>query len=265
MPADLAGEIAAVPGWYHTFEFPDGTVTRGFYDHRRAVPKLPFPASLAGKRCLDLASADGLFAFEMARRGGEVVSLDLDDKTEEDWQGSGGEDAPTVDGTRRNFELARRALGLDVERVNLNLYDASPERLGGQFDFVFMGNILLHLSDPGRALAAARSVTAGQFLSFEVVSLPLTLMRPRSAAARLCEVDDARWWTPNVAGHRRLLRAAGFEIVDKGFPVFQRFGELGRTGKMKAPWRAQESLGEQLGYWGFNRPIGVPSAYALCE
>jgi hypothetical protein len=61
------------------------------------------------------------------------------------------------------------------------------------------------------------------------------------------------------------VSAAGFEVVDTGFPLFQRFGELGRTGRLKAPWRTPESLGEQLGYWAFNRPIGVPSAYALCE
>jgi tRNA (mo5U34)-methyltransferase len=260
---ELREELESVPGWYHTLELPGDFVTRGFYDHRKVLPKLPIPNSLEGKRCLDLASADGLFAFEMARRGGDVVSVDLDDKTQEDWQGTGGKDAPTMDGTRRNFELARRALGLEVERVNLNLYDVSPEELG-TFDFVFMGNILLHLSDPGRALSAARSVTTGQFLSFEVVSLPLTLLRPRTAVGQLCQVDDARWWTPNLAGHRRLLQAAGFEIEDTGFPLFQRFGALVEGLRFKAPWKVDEPLGQHLGYWLFNRPIGVPSAYALC-
>src|SRR3954453_16980066 len=128
--ADLRAKVEGNPGgWNHTFEFPGGVVTEGFYDHRRILHKLPFPESLAGKRCLDLASSDGLFAFEMARRGGEVVSVDLEDTTQQDWQvGTDGRDRTLGTGrARQAFEIARSALGLDVERVNMNLYDVSPE------------------------------------------------------------------------------------------------------------------------------------------
>ena len=72
--------------WYHTFDLPDGTATRGMFDHRRVAPKLPIPASLEGKRCLDVAAADGFWSFELAKRGAkEVVSLDLPDTTRQDY------------------------------------------------------------------------------------------------------------------------------------------------------------------------------------
>src|SRR4051812_50002084 len=55
--------------WYHTIELAPGVVTPGWFDTRSVVQQLPFPASLAGKRCLDVATFDGFWAFEMERRG----------------------------------------------------------------------------------------------------------------------------------------------------------------------------------------------------
>jgi 2-polyprenyl-3-methyl-5-hydroxy-6-metoxy-1,4-benzoquinol methylase len=268
--AELRAKVEGNPGgWYHTFELPGGVVTEGFFDHRPILDKLPFPTSLAGKRCLDLASSDGLFAFEMARRGGEVWSVDLDDTTQQDWQADrGGIDRTRGQGrARRAFEIARSALGLHVERVNMNIYDVSPEELG-QFDFVFMGNILLHLSDPGRALKAARSVTAGSFLSFETISLTLSLLQPFTPAAQLAAEDGAQqWWTANLAGHKRLLAGAGFEVVDSHFPLFQRFGPHLQDQPFRPvlPWRTPQPYGQHLAFWLFWRPFGVPTAWALCR
>jgi SAM-dependent methyltransferase len=266
--ADLKAAVEGNPGgWYHTFELPGGVVTEGFYDHRGLLHDFPFPESLAGKRCLDLASSDGLFAFEMARRGGEVVSVDLDDTTQQDWQADGdGIDRSLGTGrARRSFDIARSALGLNVDRVNMNIYDVGPADLG-QFDFVFMGNILLHLSDPGRALRAARSVTAGSFLSFEIVSLTLSLLKPRTPCAELA-AKPQQWWTANLAAHKRLLVGAGFEVVDSRFPLFQRFGPhlQDRPFRPGPPWRWPRPYGQHLAFWLFWRPFGVPSTWALCR
>ena len=87
--ADLPAEMAQID-WYHTIELPGGAFTPGFYDHRPLVPRLPIPASLEGKRCLDIAGSDGFFAFEMWRRGAaEVISIDLEDPARQEWQGLG--------------------------------------------------------------------------------------------------------------------------------------------------------------------------------
>jgi len=263
--AEVRERVQSVDYWYHTFEFPDGTVTEGIFDHRRVLPKLPIPASLHGKRCLDLASADGLFAFEMARRGGDVVSVDLEDATSQDYQGTAGPppDQRTT-GARERFEIVKWATGLDVERVDMNLYDVSSERVG-TFDFVFMGNILLHLGDPGRVLRNVRNVTTGQFLSFETVSLPLTLLRPRSPCASLGIFDEPRWWTVNTAGHRRLMAASGLDITHSHFPLIQPFG----TGfKKRAPGLRRvppTPWGMHLALQAFNKPVGVACQWLLCR
>ena len=56
--AALARELAALT-WYHTIDLGGGLVTPGEYDTRAAVAQIPFPASLAGRRCLDVGTHDG--------------------------------------------------------------------------------------------------------------------------------------------------------------------------------------------------------------
>jgi tRNA (mo5U34)-methyltransferase len=249
--------------WYHTFELPDGTVTPGLFDHRRLVSKLPMPASLEGRRCLDLASSDGFFAFEMARRGGDVTSVDLDDPAGRDWQ----EEAPEGGGTsgaKAKFERVREATGLDVRRLDLNLYDVSPDTVGEPYDFVFMGNVLLHVSDPARVLRNVRSVTGGQFLCFETISLTLTLARPGFPAAALGTRHESRWWTPNLAAHKRILNACGFEIAQTTFPLFQPFGAGTPSRPAKPIHKAPNPIDYAI-FWGAVRWLGVPSAATLCR
>lgn len=110
-----------------------------------------------------------------------------------------------------------------VERIDLSAYELTPERVGS-FDFAFMGALGLHLRDPVRAHTAVGSVTRGAFLSVESISLGLTLTRPGVPAADLAARGVPRWWTPNLAGHRRMLEAAGFEVEASGGPFFVPFG-----------------------------------------
>jgi hypothetical protein len=63
--------------WYHTLELPYGIVTPGFYDHRPLVPHYGLPDDLAGQRALDVATADGFWAFELERRGADVVAAEI--------------------------------------------------------------------------------------------------------------------------------------------------------------------------------------------
>jgi tRNA (mo5U34)-methyltransferase len=50
-------------------ELAPGVLTPGWLDHRGAVARVPFPDSLEGKRCLDVGTFNGFWAFEMERRG----------------------------------------------------------------------------------------------------------------------------------------------------------------------------------------------------
>ncbi|MGH9029500.1 MAG: class I SAM-dependent methyltransferase [Acidimicrobiales bacterium] len=253
-------------GWFHSIELPGGVVTPGLFDQRSVVGKLPLPESFVGQRCIDVAASDGFWSFEMARRGAdEVVSTDLDDVRKQDVQGVSTDEVPGVDGPGRAssaFYLAHDALGLpNVKRVDVSVYDLDPD-VHGLFDYAFMGNILLHLSDPARAVAALKRVLRpdAHLMSLEAISLPLTLLSTKRPLAQLFELDGPRWWTPNRAAYRRFVEAGGFEVLRSGGPVFQRLGSW----RPRIPRRVPRSRAD-LHYWTFVRQFGLPSAWVLAR
>src|SRR6185295_4249322 len=108
------------------------------------------------------------WAFEFERRGArEVVAMDLPARGEVDLTAPvrrrlietlGADEAAAPTG--RGFEIARKRLGSRVSRHALNVYELSPKTFG-TFDVVHVGDLLLHLKYPLRALENVFSVTTG--------------------------------------------------------------------------------------------------------
>lgn len=214
--ADLAAAVAERQ-WYHTLELAPGVVTPGWFDTRPVAARLPIPASLAGRRCLDVGTFDGFWAFELERRGAaEVVALDVPDPRDWDWPvGSPEEAVRTISDRHRGgegFALAHRALGSRVRRVQRSVYELDPEEVG-RFDFAYLGSLLLHLRDPVGALERLRSVCSGTVLVVDVFDPVLTRLHPRRPLATLDGRDRPWWWQANLAGLVRMVEAAGFELV----------------------------------------------------
>jgi tRNA (mo5U34)-methyltransferase len=203
--------VDAHPHWYHTMEVAPGVVTPGWFDLRPTLDAMPWP-DVAGKRCLDVGTYDGQLAFELERRGAsEVIATDVAGHEDWDWpvrirdRGIAALQAGPPKG--RGFEIARDLLGSSARREPISIYELSPERLG-EFDVVVCGSLLLHLREPLRALMAIRSVCRGKFLSAETI-----IPGEGEPAAKLDGLSDlCQWWTPNRAGHRRMVESAGFEI-----------------------------------------------------
>ena len=210
--ADLRAEIEAHQ-WYHTFELAPGVQTPGWFDLRDTATRIPFPASLEGKRCLDVGTFDGFWAFEMERRGGTVVAIDVIDPLQWDWPA--GSEAATMDAIDqrkrggRGFELVAAARDSRVERRELSVYDLDPEEIG-TFDLVYLGSLLLHLRDPVLALGRMRSVCAGTAIICDAVDSVKSALFRREAVASLDARGRPWWWRPNVAGLERMVDAAGF-------------------------------------------------------
>jgi tRNA (mo5U34)-methyltransferase len=205
--------------WYHTIDLGSGRATKGAVDLRPMADTL-LPKDLSGKRVLDVGTYDGFYAFEMERRGAvEVVAVDLDDHEESDWPPLNRErlaqqarDEGAVPGER--FRLAHAALGSQVERIPSSIYALEPDLLGGAFDHVVIGDLLLHLRDPVLGLERVRSVLkpSGTLISVEPIVMSLTLIAPRRPVFSLrAGHTDFDWWVPNLRGHDDLLRLAGFE------------------------------------------------------
>lgn len=224
--------VASNHDWYHTIELAPGVVTPGIVDVRPIVPRVPIPQDLTGRRCLDIGTWDGFWAFEMERRGGEVHAVDVPNPFSWDWPArarilqsydGGLENLETIKRNGNGFPIVREALGSSVERHEMTVYEISAEALG-TFDFVYVGSILLHLRDPVGALERIREVAKGEVVINDCIEYVLTKLRPRTASARLDTDDRVWWWQPNLAALHSMIEQAGFQILDRGDPYFVPFG-----------------------------------------
>ncbi len=159
---EMERQVAALE-WYHTIDLGNGIVTPGHYDHRPYLQYYGLPDDLTGKTALDIGTASGFFALEMERRGAVVIATDLPEWMSHDFGPVYQPDKTPEEGRlylHEPFALARSVLGSKVEKRELNIYDLSPKTIG-TFDLVFCGSLLLHLTDPVRALWRIRGVTRG--------------------------------------------------------------------------------------------------------
>ena len=204
----------AEQAWYHTLELP-GQTTEGLFDLRRYVARYGLPESLAGRRALEVGTWDGFWAFELERRGAEVVAIDLDDERELDWPPRRRQPKPEA---RRGagFALARELLGSQVERVTCSIYDARPEDLG-TFDLVFCGSVLLHLRDQLLALERIAALTrpGGTFVSAEEYDRLADVLPLPVARFRANRDDGVVFWLPSRRTWRQMLWYAGFDRVEE--------------------------------------------------
>jgi len=227
-------EIARYP-WYHTLDLGDGVVTRGMFDHRGFEERCGLPADLTGRRCLDIGTMDGFWAFTMERRGAaEVVAVDLEDPELLDWPTSlRHKIVKTIDETKgERFALARERLGSAVDRILCSVYELSPERIG-EFDFVFCGDMLVHLKDPASAVERIHGVCRGAALIVNPVKEQFPYRhRP---LAQFDGVDEFEWWLPNRSAFERLVRAAGFSRIQVG-PEFDLPASAGGKWKGRRRW-----------------------------
>ena len=212
--------------WWHAIELPDGTITPGGWDLRPTAGELPWP-DVAGKRCLDVGTADGFWAFELERRGAaEVVAIDLPSAFQAK--------------ARARFELAAELLGSRVTYEERSVYDVQ-----GSFDVVVMGFMLQMVADPLGALAAVRSVCREHLVLLDTVSLPLSLLR--SPLARLDARRNAfEYFVFNRRGLAKAVELAGWTVEaqtgilrDHAGPSAgptwgHRFGILGRSCAIRA-------------------------------
>ena len=200
--------------WYHTLELAPGHVTEGMFDLRKQVHHYGLPDRLDGKRALDVGTWDGYWAFEMERRGAEVVALDLDDERHLDYPPRRRPDTFPEEKRGEGFWMAKELLDSKVERVNLSIYDATPEELG-TFDLVFCGSVLIHLRDQLLALERIAGLCTGTFISAEEYD-PFVSLLPVPASRYLADRDKAVvFWLPGIRTWRRMLWTAGFDRVEQ--------------------------------------------------
>lgn len=195
----LRREVDAVE-WFHRIDLGHGVVTSGPDDSPAKLATLDLPERLDGWSVADIGALDGFFSFEAERRGAErVVAFDS-----YMWQVRG----------RTSFDLARRVLASDVEPVEVEVLDLSPEH--GSFDLTLFLGVLYHMRHPLLALERVASITQNMLVLESHVDL-LGTRRPAGVFYPGTELmdDPTNWWGLNPPAIEAMLREVGFSRVQR--------------------------------------------------
>jgi tRNA (mo5U34)-methyltransferase len=212
---ELRQAVAAL-AWYHTIDLGRGIVTPGTFDLRPVVDRFGIPDRLDGTTVLDVGPGNGYFSFLFEERGAEVATVELPS-----WN---AHDASPVleafylseEGAAGQLDIhdalgvAARAKGSRVRRQFVNVYDLDPAT-HGTYDIVFCSSVLLHLTDPLRALYRIFSATKGMAL----ISTPID-DEPSGEPRALFKgtATGHTFWLPNRTCLMQMARAAGFPEVE---------------------------------------------------
>lgn len=199
MRFNQAAKLAKSNGWWHSFDFPGGERVegvRGTEELQAHLARFPLPASLAGKRVLDIGAWDGWFSFEMERRGADVTAVDC-------W------DNP-------RFRHAHGRFGSRVRYLLRDVYDLTPREIG-HFDIVLFFGVLYHLKHPLLALEKVCAVARDMVL-VESHVLDAGMRQVRAAKQALMEFYETdelagqtdNWTAPNARCLLAMCRTAGF-------------------------------------------------------
>jgi tRNA (mo5U34)-methyltransferase len=218
----LSREIRALGPWFQNLHLPDGTQT--CRDHRlgdfptfkwkQIAPQIP--EDLHGWTCLDIGCNAGFYSFELARRGAEVLGIDIDEQY------------------LRQARWARKHLGLEdrVRFEQMQVYDLS--RRAARFDLVLFMGVFYHLRYPTLALdivsQRVKRLMVFQTLTmlgeevfedthgkgFDDRALLLEPGWPKMAfLEHHFENDPTNWWAANHAAVLAILRSSGMRVVGR--------------------------------------------------
>jgi tRNA (mo5U34)-methyltransferase len=217
---DGSGAAPELAPWFHNLHLPGGRRTAP--DHplgdfpafkwREIAPHLP--DDLSGARALDIGCNAGFYTFELARRGADVLAVDVDEHYLRQARWAAAE-----------LELSER-----VEFRRTGVYEL--ESLGESgFDVVLFLGVLYHLRHPLLALDIV-SELVGDVLVVQTLTMPgderadppadlpigerERMLEPGWPAMAFVEHelagDPTNWWAPNATCVEAMLRSCGLDV-----------------------------------------------------
>jgi len=219
-------EIDSLGPWFHNLHLPDGRQTCP--DHflgdfpafkwRQLAPHLP--ENLQGWSALDIGCNAGFYSFELARRGAQVLGIDLDERY------------------LRQARWAASQFGVQdrVRFEQLQVYDLASRR--EKFDLVLFMGVLYHLRYPmlGLDIVCQR---VNRLMVFQTLTMPGSevfeetwgrtfspddhdrklMLEPGWPKMAFLEhgfaQDPTNWWCPNHAAVEAMLRSAGMKVTGR--------------------------------------------------
>jgi tRNA (mo5U34)-methyltransferase len=205
LSAELQALVDSLP-WHHSIDLGGGVVTAGIKSLANCAGEASLifdRVDLNGRTVLDVGAWNGFFSFEARRRGASRV-LATDSYC---WS------HPQIRG-RESFDLARFALGVDVDSREIDVADLSVEALG-EFDVVLYLGVFYHRYDAIESLTkvprlAKQLLIIETHLDLREGDVPAMAFYP----GRELNDDPTNWWGPNEQCIWALLDGQGFSVIE---------------------------------------------------
>jgi tRNA (mo5U34)-methyltransferase len=216
----VPAEIAELAPWFHNLHLPGGVETApdhplgDFPAYKWAEVASAVPEDLSRWRALDIGCNAGFYTFELARRGADVLGVDVDEHY------------------LRQARWASQRIDVrgSVEFRQLAVYELA--RLDETFDLVLFMGVLYHLRHPLLALDLVAS-KARRLVVLQTLTMPgeaeteiptdlaidrrEELCRPGWPKMAFVEHrlagDPTNWWVPDDGCVVAMARSAGLEVV----------------------------------------------------
>jgi tRNA (mo5U34)-methyltransferase len=246
---DVRRQIDALAPWFHNLHLPGGVQTcpdhwlGDFPSFKWRQVESHVPRDLAGWSCLDIGCNAGFYTFELARRGANVLGIDVDDRY------------------LNQARWAARRIGVDqsVRFERMQVYDLA--RLDESFDLVLFMGVLYHLRYPMLGLDIVTQKVR-RLMVFQTLTAPgeevyeqthghgfqdrEVIREPGWPKVAFFEHgfagDPTNWWAPNHAAVEAMLRAAGMRVTGRpGHEVYLCEPNPGRPSSVST-WNRGELL-----------------------
>lgn len=199
--------------WFLSFEIIPGVISPGLFvfDAENQASLLGIPKNLTGMRALDVGTWDGPMAFELEKRGAEVIALDIHNPN------------------NTGFNIAKELKQSKVEYVQGSVYDLT-KLLKGTFDLVTFLGVYYHLKSPilgfenislilktngflyfsGECFISYAETLTGESVNnvekFASSDIPIALAYPGIYKRQ------GNWYIPNIACIKSWMRSTGFDL-----------------------------------------------------
>jgi 2-polyprenyl-3-methyl-5-hydroxy-6-metoxy-1,4-benzoquinol methylase len=184
--------------WYYSIEIEPGRFTPGQnFNSVSVVRDLLRGMDVAGRRCLDIGSMEGMSSVLMSRRGGSVVAYDRYDCSDK-------------------IELVKACTGADFPFITGHAFSDLPQ-LEKPFDVVVFAGMLYHMFDPMSGLFTARNmVRNGGLILVETAAIdaPGYAMQFNAGGRFYPQPEQSNYWFPTPAMLEYQCRMARLELLD---------------------------------------------------
>ncbi len=215
----IQDQIQALAPWFHNIHLPDGSQTApdhflgDFPAFKWKKISASVPQDLSGWKVLDIGCNAGFYSIELAKRGAQVVAIDLDDHY------------------LKQAAWVSEQFGLDdrIEFRTMQVYDLA--HVEEAYDLVWFMGVFYHLRYPMLAMDIVAQ-KALKMLVFQTLSMPGTeemdvpadipfsdrdiLKKPEFPSMAFIEHslagDPTNWWVANHQGIVSMLRSCGFKV-----------------------------------------------------